>query len=84
MFFFIPVEKDLFCVRVMTAGLARHEKLSFLFLAQVATALISAMLFPTFVREETQQFFVILPTHLAQLEFGSSCWSSCTKIRLMT
>jgi hypothetical protein len=36
------------------------------------------------VREETQQFFVILPTHLAQLEFGSSCWSSCTKIRLMT
>ena len=78
-------------MRVMTAGLARHEKLSFLFLAQVATALISAMLFPTFVREETQQPIICDPAHppgsagiwLFRVK-SLACWSSCTKIRLMT
>jgi hypothetical protein len=57
----------------MTAGLsASAQKAQFPFLAHVAMALISAMLFPTFTREETQQSFAIPPTHPAWLEFGSS------------
>jgi hypothetical protein len=37
------------------------RKAQFPFLAHVAMALISAMLFPTFVREETQLFTVFAP-----------------------
>jgi hypothetical protein len=69
MLFYIPVEKEFFCVHVMTAGLGAKSSVSFScsrkaqfpFLAHVAMALISAMLFPTFMREETQLFTVFAP-----------------------
>jgi hypothetical protein len=46
------------------------QKAQFPFLAQVARALISAMLLPLLAREETKHFFVIPPT--TQLSWNSA------------